>query len=82
MQVEINIIAGPARGKSFTFDEPDRFLFGRALDAHVSLPNDPYVSRQHFLLEISPPDCKITDLNSKNGIFVNTTRILNLAKTL
>jgi serine/threonine protein kinase/pSer/pThr/pTyr-binding forkhead associated (FHA) protein len=74
MHVEISITAGPAKGQRFTFDKPDRFLFGRTLDARVSLPDDPYVSRQHFLLEISPPDCKITDLGSKNGTFVNGTR--------
>jgi serine/threonine protein kinase len=74
MRVEIEITAGPARGQHFTFDEPDRFLFGRAVDARISLPKDPYVSRQHFLLEISPPDCKITDLDSKNGVFVNGVR--------
>lgn len=74
MHVEISITAGPAKGQRFTFDKPDRFLFGRTLDARVSLPDDPYVSRQHFLLEISPPDCKITDLGSKNGTFVNGVR--------
>jgi len=74
MRVEISIIAGPAKGQHFLFEKPDRFLFGRALDARVSLPNDPYVSRQHFLLEISPPECKITDLESKNGTFVNGVR--------
>ena len=74
MRVEISITAGPAKGQRFTFEKPDRFLFGRALDARVSLPNDPYVSRQHFLLEISPPECKVTDLDSKNGTFVNGVR--------
>lgn len=74
MRVEINVTAGPAKGQHFTFDEPDCFLFGRAADARISLPEDPYVSRQHFLLEISPPECKITDLNSKNGTIVNGIR--------
>jgi len=74
MRVEIKITAGPAKGQHFTFDGSDRFLFGRAADARISLPNDPYVSRQHFLLEISPPDSKVTDLDSKNGLFVNGTR--------
>ena len=74
MRVEISITAGPAKGQRFVFEKPDRFLFGRALDARVSLPNDPYVSRQHFLLEISPPACKVTDLGSKNGTFVNGVR--------
>ncbi|MBD3305672.1 protein kinase [candidate division KSB3 bacterium] len=74
MHVAITVTDGPAKGQQFTFDEPDRFLFGRTADAHISLPNDPYVSRQHFLLEISPPECKITDLQSKNGVFVNGIR--------
>ena len=74
MRVEIKITAGPAKGQVFVFEEPDRFLFGRAADARVSLPNDPYVSRQHFLLEISPPECRVTDLESKNGLFVNGIR--------
>ena len=74
MRVELKITAGPAKGQIFTFDGADRFLFGRAEDARISLPNDPYVSRQHFLLEISPPDCKVTDLDSKNGLFVNRIR--------
>lgn len=56
------------------FTKPDCFLFGRAADAHISLPNDLYVSRQHFFLEISPPACKLRDLNSKNGVIVNGVR--------
>ena len=74
MRVELYVTAGPAKGKRFVFNKPDCFLFGRAKDAHVSLPNDLYVSRQHFFLEISPPDCKLRDLNSKNGVFVNGVR--------
>ena len=71
MQVELYVTAGPAKGKHFTFEKPDNFLFGRAADAHISLPQDRYVSRQHFLLEISPPRCKLRDLHSKNGVLVN-----------
>ncbi len=74
MRVELNVIEGPAKGQHFTFDKADCFLFGRSVDAHISLPEDRYVSRQHFLLEISPPECKLTDLNSKNGVFVNGMR--------
>src|SRR5262249_53410462 len=75
LRVQISVNAGPAKGQSFTFEQPDCFLFGRALDARVSLPDDPYVSRHHFVLEISPPDCKVTDLESKNGTYVNTLRL-------
>jgi serine/threonine protein kinase len=74
MRVEITITDGPEKGRVLRFDEPDCFLFGRADDARVSIPGDPHISRHHFLLEISPPDCKITDLDSKNGIIVNGIR--------
>jgi serine/threonine protein kinase len=74
MHVEIKVTEGPAKGQTFTFREPDCFLFGRAADARISLPDDPYISRHHFLLEISPPDCRVTELNSKNGMFVNGVR--------
>lgn len=74
MQVELHVTEGLAKGQHFTFDTPDCFLVGRTHDAHISLPDDPYLSRQHFLLVISPPECKLTDLDSKNGVFVNDVR--------
>ncbi|MDM8550590.1 FHA domain-containing serine/threonine-protein kinase [Desulfobacterales bacterium HSG2] len=74
MHVEVKVTAGPAKGQTFAFHKPDCFLFGRAADARISLTRDPYVSRQHFLLEISPPECRVTDLDSKNGVFVNGIR--------
>ncbi len=74
MKVIVTVTAGPAQGQSFTFDQPDCFLFGRTKDARVSLPKDPYVSRQHFLLEVTPANCRVTDLESKNGTFVNGVR--------
>ncbi len=74
MKVELLVVSGAVKGKRFVFTKPDCFLFGRAADAHISLPNDLYVSRQHFFLEVSPPVCKLRDLNSKNGVIVNGVR--------
>ncbi|MFC1707228.1 protein kinase [Planctomycetota bacterium] len=74
MRVQLSITTGPMRGRVFSFDEPDRFLFGRAEKAQCALPQDPYVSRNHFLVEIAPPVVTLSDLNSKNGTFVNSLR--------
>ena len=74
MRVEICVTAGPAKGQRFTFDKPDYFLFGRAPDAHISLPTDHYISRQHFSLHVAPPTCKLRDLGSTNGVLVNGVR--------
>jgi class 3 adenylate cyclase len=71
MYVEVHVTAGPAKGKSFLFENPGRLLFGRADDAHISVPDDRYVSRRHFELDIHPPTCILRDLNSTNGVFVN-----------
>jgi serine/threonine protein kinase len=73
MRVEIIVTTGPAKGQRFRFDQPDHILFGRT-DAPVSFPDDPSISRQHCLLEISPAVCILKDLNSKNGMIVNGMR--------
>lgn len=63
--------AGPMNGKQFVFDEHDTFLFGRMPDCHACLPDDPAVSRHHFIMEVNPPDARIRDLKSMNGTYVN-----------
>lgn len=62
------------QGQEFVFTEPDRFLFGRNKEARCSLPDDPFVSGNHFLLDIAPPFVSLHELGSKNGTFVNDVR--------
>lgn len=75
MRVELKVIAGPHRGKSFEFDEHQTFLVGRGSRAHFQLETDPWFSREHFLVEINPPRCRLFDLNSRNGTIVNKRRV-------
>jgi len=76
MRVELKVIAGPHRGKSFVFDEHQTFLVGRGSRAHFQLETaDPWFSREHFLIEINPPRCRLFDLESRNGTLVNKRRI-------
>ncbi|MCS6874793.1 MAG: serine/threonine-protein kinase [Pyrinomonadaceae bacterium] len=75
MKVVLRVIEGPHRGKAFTFDQPDTFLIGRSETAHLCLPDDPYFSRHHCLLEISPPQVFLRDLDSTNGTYVNGERV-------
>ena len=74
MKVNLTVVDGPEKGKSFLCDEPENFLLGRDAKggkAHLRLsPADTYVSRNHFLLEINPPDCFIRDAGSLNGTFI------------
>ena len=60
--------------KTFVFEEHDTFLFGRSHDCQACLPDDPKVSRHHFIMEVNPPDVRIRDLGSMNGTHVNDTK--------
>jgi serine/threonine-protein kinase len=75
MPIILTVVRGPHTGKVFTIDRHDTFVVGRAEDAHLSLPADPYFSRHHLLIEANPPLCRVTDLHSRNGITVNGARV-------
>jgi tRNA A-37 threonylcarbamoyl transferase component Bud32 len=70
-KVKLQVTDGPMKGKDFLFEEHDTFIFGRMPDCHACLPDDPLVSRHHFILEANPPDARIRDLGSLNGTHVN-----------
>jgi pSer/pThr/pTyr-binding forkhead associated (FHA) protein/predicted Ser/Thr protein kinase len=72
MHVRLEVVGGPAVGKVYDFDQPDRFLIGRDLDAHCRLPeSDQQVSRRHCMLEIAGSQVQVYDLGSRNHTFVN-----------
>ncbi|MGH9929093.1 MAG: protein kinase domain-containing protein [Pyrinomonadaceae bacterium] len=75
MQVNLKVLAGPYEGRVFCFTQPDTFLIGRSNDAHLCLTDDKFFSRNHCLLEITPPHCFLRDLGSTNGTFVNGQRV-------
>src|SRR6266496_3660843 len=75
MQVNLKVLAGPYKGRIFTFNQHDSFLIGRTGDAHLCLPDDRFFPRNHCLLEINPPHSFLRDLGSTNGTFVNGQRV-------
>ena len=76
MQIVLEVIEGPHRGRRFTFDGHDNFIVGRARAAHFRLPQrDPYFSRVHFMVEVNPPHCRMVDMGSTNGTGVNGVRV-------
>jgi len=74
MSVKLKIISGPMSGNNFEFKEHDIFIFGRLSDCHCCLPDDPYISRHHFLLEVNPPEVRLKDLGSLNGTYINNMK--------
>ncbi|MEM2936416.1 MAG: FHA domain-containing serine/threonine-protein kinase [Candidatus Bathyarchaeia archaeon] len=73
-KVLLTILGGPEKGKTFEFADQENFLVGRNAPgscAHFRLnPKDQYVSRNHFLIEINPPDCYLRDTESLNGTLI------------
>ena len=75
MQVILDVLEGPRKGRMFAFDRHDTFIVGRSRFVHCSMPEDSALSRDHFLIEIHPPRCELRDLGSTNGTFVNDARV-------
>ena len=76
MKIRLAVVGGPHEGREFVFDGRDTFLVGRTPDCHLPLSyDDPYVARRQFLLGINPPRCRLTDLDSRNGTFLNGVRV-------
>ena len=73
--VTLRVTVGPMKGKLFSFDEHDTFLFGRLEECHCCCPDDPEVSRRHFIVEVNPPDARNRDFGSMNGTHVNDQKI-------
>jgi eukaryotic-like serine/threonine-protein kinase len=71
MKISLLVEEGAGQGAAFEFAEHDLFLFGRAKTARLRADNDPFVSRHQLLIEINPPVCRLRDLGSKNGTYVN-----------
>src|SRR5262245_1904360 len=74
MVVRLAVVEGAQRGQEFVFPEHDLFLVGRSGSAHFRLTDD-YVSRLHFVVEVNPPSCRVTDLASHNGTYVNGKKV-------
>lgn len=73
MRIKLTVIAGRQQGTEFTFADSDTFLVGRSRHAHFRI-KDKYLSSIHFMMEWKPPRCRLIDLGSHNGTFVNGTK--------
>jgi len=77
MRIILTVTDGPHKGLEFTFDRHDTFMVGRSQHAHFQLPaKDKYFSRIHFMMEVNPPQCRLIDMGSHNGTYVNGEQVL------
>lgn len=71
----LKIVDGPDRGKAHTFQKR-QITIGTDRSCDLQL-GDPTVSRIHAALEFGPSGFRLRDDNSKNGIFINETRVFD-----
>lgn len=74
MEVILKVIDGPEVGIELHFAESDNVLVGRedpTSKATLQInPLDGFVSRNHFMIEVRPPNVMIRDYGSRNGTYV------------
>ena len=75
MRVTLDILQGPLKGRQFVLDRHDTFIVGRSRFVQCPMPEDLALSRDHFMIDVNPPQCELRDLGSTNGTFVNNNRV-------
>lgn len=77
--VRLEVVTGPHAGVSCEFKEHGTLVVGRGKEAQWQLVRDPFFSRLHFRIEANPPACRLLDLESRNGTFLNGQRVKDAA---
>jgi serine/threonine protein kinase len=73
MKVGLEIIKGPGRGDVFIADGITTYLAGRGDGAAFRFSGeDPYISRNHFILEVAPTKVYFRDLDVTNPSKINS----------
>ena len=71
----LDVIHGSYAGRSFPLTGHATFTIGRQPGQHITLPDDPHLSKAHCLIEDHPPLTRIVDLGSKSGTVVNGQKV-------
>jgi Domain of unknown function (DUF4123)/FHA domain len=75
MQLLLEIRSGPTAGTKIPLTAGQPLRIGRNPKAEHSFPNDPRMSGIHCAFECDAKGCRVRDLNSSNGTFLNGARI-------
>jgi pSer/pThr/pTyr-binding forkhead associated (FHA) protein len=75
MGVSLQLKSGPLAGQIVTIRMGQSFVIGRTPDrAQFAVPHDKQMSGTHFAVECDEKGCRLRDLNSSNGTFLNGAR--------
>lgn len=71
---QLTVVSGPHRGETFQLDS-GVCIIGRDPAAGISLSRDGLVSREHARIVRDGYGCRLDDLGSTNGLYVNGERV-------
>ena len=75
MVVILEAVSGPVLGRRIEVRGGTILRIGRTGKSDYPIPEDGYLSGMHFAVECDGTQCRIRDLGSSNGTFVNGSRI-------
>src|SRR5579863_9434699 len=75
MKILLDIRSGSNAASKLPVMEGKPLRFGRTDKADHSFPDDKQMSSLHFAVELTEKGCRLLDLNSSNGTFLNGARV-------
>jgi hypothetical protein len=75
MQIFLQIRSGPNPGTPVTLVPGQPLRIGRNPKADHAFPDDKAMSSLHFAIDFGPKGCRLLDLESSNGTFLNGARV-------
>jgi pSer/pThr/pTyr-binding forkhead associated (FHA) protein len=75
MQILLEVRSGPIAGTKIPLKPSQLLRVGRHPQADQSIPDDKRMSSLHFAVECSEKGCRLRDLQSSNGTFLNGARV-------
>jgi hypothetical protein len=75
MLVVLEAVAGPIQGRRIEVRSGAILRLGRTAKSDYAIGEDSYLSGQHFAVEYDGAQCRVRDLGSSNGTFVNGDRV-------
>ncbi len=75
MRVTLKVAQDKKTPECADIEEPNYYLIGRAPEAFFRIEN-PVVSNYHCYVHLQPPACRVRDLDSANGTFLNGRKVI------
>lgn len=76
MQLTITILSGGRAGHRIVLSPGDSLKFGRTTKAEIVVADDPTMSSLHCEVQCEQDACRVRDLGSRNGLFVNNEQVV------